>query len=273
MLAVLLLACSRRPRLRWIKYAGNWRPTSPEAWSYTFQRWWLARGPHKACVTVNGRWPQQPAHVHSFYNPCLTDSERVAGREVALSKTLGSPVRLLFVGRLERAKGVERALHVVAQLIAGGTPVVLDLIGDGPARPEFEALIRDLGIDDHVRLHGWIPRPELAPFYGAAHIFLLPSTSSEGWPKVLGEAMAYGAVPVASDISSIPGNLKYFECGRACPAEDVAAYVKAILEYVHSPQQWALESRRAAAAAEHFTYTSYLSAVKTLLKQDEPWIA
>ena len=40
MIAIVLLALKRNPRTRWIKYAGNWQPRGPEAWSYTFHRWW-----------------------------------------------------------------------------------------------------------------------------------------------------------------------------------------------------------------------------------------
>ncbi|MEJ7712202.1 MAG: hypothetical protein WKF84_20650 [Pyrinomonadaceae bacterium] len=42
-MALLLLTVVRHPRRRWIKYAGNWCPGGREAWSYTFQRWWLKK--------------------------------------------------------------------------------------------------------------------------------------------------------------------------------------------------------------------------------------
>src|SRR5690606_32026939 len=62
----------RAPQPKWFKYAGNWRPARREAWSYRLQRWWLNRGWSGGTVTVNGRWPNQPPHVRSFYNPSLT---------------------------------------------------------------------------------------------------------------------------------------------------------------------------------------------------------
>lgn len=265
LVAALLLACTKQPRRRWIKYAGNWQPSLPEAWSYTFQRWWLRKGPHGAEVTVNGDWPCQPPHVRPFYNPSLTDAELAAAREIAASKHLSSPLRLLYVGRLERAKGVERALRIVAALSARGMATTLDLVGDGPERGEVEALVRQLGLTEHARLYGWIARPELVPFYAAAHIMLFPSSSSEGWPKVLSEAMAYGVVPVTSNVSGIPQALAEFGCGVALPADRIEGFVEAVIGYVDHAERWAVESRHASDAAIHYTYGDYLRAVSEML--------
>jgi glycosyltransferase involved in cell wall biosynthesis len=88
---------------------------------------------------------------------------------------------------------------------------------------------------------------------------------TEGWPKVLSEAMAFGAVPVAAAVGSIPRLLGDFECGAAVPAGDSAEMAAAIAAYCACPQRWAEESGRAAVAAGLFTYTRYLEAVKRLL--------
>ena len=99
----------------------------------------------------------------------------------------------------------------------------------------------------------------------ASHFLLLPSSSSEGWPKVLSEGMAYGVVPVTSDVSSIPQLLASFRTGRALDAKDSDGFVEAIVGYVRSPELWKTESRNAADAAKAFTYEAYLSAVRSLL--------
>src|SRR5262249_44353868 len=98
-----------------------------------------------------------------------------------------------------------------------------------------------------------------------SHFLLLPS-SSEGWPKVLSEGMAYGAVPVTSDVGSIPQVLEAFQVGRALPPEDPDAFASAIVSYVQEPETWAEESRRSGKAASAFSYDAYLEAVRKLLK-------
>jgi glycosyltransferase involved in cell wall biosynthesis len=264
LLAIVRLAFAGAPRLRWVKYAGDWQPRQPTAWSYAFQRWWLRRGLHRGLVTVNGAWPDQPPHVHTFVNPCLTDDEVAQGRKAAAGKELAGPPRLVFVGRIEADKGVGRALEALARLQTEGCAATLDLVGDGPERPQFERQAEALGVKERARFHGWVARPALAPFYAQSHLMIFPS-DSEGWPKVLSEAMAYGVVPVAAAVGSIPQVLGAAGAGRALPSEDVAGFVQAVREYALNPARWKAESRRAVEAAAAFTYGRYLDAVGALL--------
>src|SRR5690606_14702914 len=119
-------------------------------------------------------------------------------------------------------------------------PVRLDLVGDGEERPDFERRARALGIDGAVRFHGWLPRAEINPIYAVAHCMLLPSRS-EGWPKVLREAMAFGVVPVASAVGSLPPPLAEIGAGAALPPADVEAFVERLAGYWRDPAAWAAE--------------------------------
>ncbi|HSV73496.1 MAG TPA: glycosyltransferase [Chthonomonadales bacterium] len=268
MAAAVLLAGSRQPRLRWIKYAGNWRPEGREAWSYTFQRWWLRHGWHRATVTVNGVWPGDPPHVRPFLNPCVTEDELAEGRRVAAGKSMTAPVRLLFVGRLDSAKGADRSLRIAALLRERGIDATIDLVGDSPVRLEMEQLARKAGLDGRAAFHGWLEREDLGRLYEGAHVVLLPS-ASEGWPKVLSEAMAYGAAPVCSDVSGIPQHLARFGCGHALPWNDVEGMADAIAGYARSPERWLEDSRRAVEAARLFSYGEYLRAVRRYVLQED----
>lgn len=265
LVAILLLALRRSPRLRWVKYAGNWRPRDDEPWSYTLQRWWLGRNLHRGLVTVNGRWPDQPSHVHSFSNPCLTEADLREGASAGGVKSLTSPIRMLYVGRVEEAKGCGRAIDVLRRLESRGIAAHLDVVGDGLERNGFERDANSAGLSGRVRFTGWMPRTELGRLYAEAHFLLLPSRCSEGWPKVLSEAMAYGVVPVTSDVSSIPQYLEKFRTGRALAPLDVDAYASAISSYKDHPERWKAESRNAIEAAKLFSYERYLAAVRNLL--------
>ena len=257
LVALFMLQLSHKPRCRWVKYAGNWRPAGQEPRSYAFQRWWLAKGLHRGIVTINGRWPDQPRHIYSFLNPSLSEAEAQAGREIGEGKDLKFPLNFLFVGRVETAKGVGRLLQVAAELKKHDLQFVLHLVGDGPERLAFESWCREQGIDSRVNFHGWLPRPALADFYARAHFLLFPS-ASEGWPKVLSEAMASGVVPLAGAVSSIPQILAETGAGVALPPLDVNAFVNEILDYVAHPDRWKAASRAGVAASSKFTYKHYL---------------
>lgn len=265
LLALILLALKRLPNKRWIKYAGNWNPEGKEALSYTFQRWWLRRDFAHAKVTVNGEWGNQPNHIHAFLNPCLTDEEVQEADGVASNRELTDPLRLLFVGNLNTPKGVGRALEILSHLHQQGIAATLDLIGDGNERTRFENQARELGIDSRVTFHGWIPRTSLGKYYATAHFLLFPS-GSEGWPKVISEAMAYGVIPIAGAVSSIPQYLAQFGVGKALPPIAIEQFAEAIRDYTRNPECWRVESQRAKKTSEFFSYSRYLERVKVLLE-------
>ena len=266
---VALLAMATFPLLParpcWIKYAGNWHPGGPEAFSYTWQRRWLARPRELVAVTVNGRWPGDPPHLVAFRNPSFeADEIAAAGTGPRRLPGPGEVLELLFVGRLEEKKGAGRALEVLAGLRARGVAAHLVLVGDGPGRPIFENRAVELGVENASVFFGELPRPELIPLYHRAHFLLLPSRSSEGWPKVLSEAMAYGALPLAGAISSIPQILSEAGVGRSLPPGDIEGFVATLGEYLARPELFATESARAREVAADFTYDRHLAAIQEL---------
>lgn len=262
LLALALLRRAKHPAYRWVKYAGNWNPDDGEPRSYGLQRRWLNENRHRGVVTVNGQWEGQPAHVRSFYNPCLTDEEAAEGRILADAKKMTMPVEILFVGELNDGKGVGRALRIARTLYRNGVPFRLRLVGDGPDRPRYEAWVREQGLEG-VSFVGWVPRTDIGGFYAAAHFILLPSRS-EGWPKVLSEAMAYGAVPVTAAVSSIPQILRAAGAGVAVPVEDIDGMAAAITRWVADPAAWRATSQAGVQAASWFTYSAYQEAVAGL---------
>ena len=264
LLALLLMSIIRKPHPRWVKYAGNWRPTHSEAWSYTFQRWWLQHNFHHGTVSVNGKWPDQIPHIYSFLNPSLTSGEVITNRKAASRKKLQTPLHLLFVGRVEEPKGAGRTLRIAQALHIADIPFELHIAGDGPESAFFQKEAQTLGINEQTIFHGWLSKENLAKLYTQAHFLLLPSTASEGWPKVLSEGMSYGVVPLSSTISSIPQILSEYGAGIAHPPEDIHAFVKSILAYLENPNKWLEASHAGQQQADQFTYESYLHRVRRM---------
>jgi glycosyltransferase involved in cell wall biosynthesis len=110
----------------------------------------------------------------------------------------------------------------------------------------------------------------LGAFYSQAHFILLPSIGSEGWPKVLSEAMAYGVVPIAYGISSIPQFFRNYSTGQAILSLEPRHFSDTIESYLRTPLHWQEHSRNAVRAAPAFSYNNYLQAVRQLLKLPVP---
>lgn len=247
----------------WVKYAGNWKALD-DALSYKLQRSWLRRFAGHWAVTVNGEWNDSPPHVFSFHNPSLTVKDlRMSGAVRTEDKPL-IPFRLLFVGRIEGAKGVAVALDVAKLLMLDGLDCRLEIIGDGPERVKFLQKADEMGLSDRVEFHGWLSKDALFQSYRRAHVILLPSSASEGWPKVLSEGMAMGAVPIASGVSAIPQVLAQTEAGFAISSYDPAEYFKIVRDMVLNPDIWRNKSTMGRQAAWAFSYDAYLQAVQNL---------
>lgn len=263
MVAMALLSVRRRPRRRWFKYAGSWTAAPGQPRSYRLQRWWLRTGFRSSLVTVNGVVAGERRGIRSLLNPCLEEDELEAGRRAAAAKRLSDHVSLLYVGALMEFKGPHRVVEAAAGLRRAGVPVTVELVGDGPMRPAIEQIEAAAG-PGLATLHGWMPRPRLGELLAAAHFVVLPSRS-EGWPKVLGEGMAYGAVPIASTAGSIPHYLGELGVGRAVGADDVPALQAAIGGYFEQPARWAAESARGVAAAPELGYARFVERIGELL--------
>jgi glycosyltransferase involved in cell wall biosynthesis len=171
---------------------------------------------------------------------------------------------LLFVGQLELSKGTGICLEILAHLGKAGIRAGLDLIGEGDEGARFKQRACELGVLANVNFRGGLPRNALGPFYEVAHFILLPS-ESEGWPKVLSEAMAYGVVPIASAVGSIPQYLADFATGSAIESRDPRLFSEAIQSYLKDAPRWREHSRKAVLAARQFSYGNYLRAVRGLL--------
>lgn len=177
-------------------------------------------------------------------------------RRFCANKQLTPPIRLIFVGRLESAKGVGICLDIVRKLL-NHCEVHLEVLGDGPELCKFKAMCVSLEIEPFVTFHGWIPHDEVKRHLGEVDFILLPS-ASEGWPKVLSEAMAYGVVPIASNVSAIPQILSETHTGFALPPSDADQYAQAILNLVKEPLKWKAMIQAGLHSAPRFSYEKYI---------------
>ncbi len=210
-----LTFCTRKPG--WYKYAGNWAQEKAPL-GYRWQRFWLARLQRRK-VTLNGRWPGQPAHGLSFENPCLDEEERRMGAAALAQKDYAGPLHICFVGHLNLAKGTDKLLEALPQLPPERT-AALHLVGDGPLRGACEAAAQQLAFP--LILHGYLDRAQVGEIMAASHLLVLPSRS-EGFPKVVAEAANYGCVPVVSDVSAIGQYIRHGKNGFLLAPERLAA--------------------------------------------------
>ncbi|MFC5462391.1 glycosyltransferase family 4 protein [Massilia niabensis] len=134
--------------------------------------------------------------------------------------------RILFLGRLEAAKGVAELLDAAALLAPRFPALRLVLAGAGDASMwRREAAAR--GIGECIELPGWLDAAGRDAELARAAVFCLPS-HAEGLPMSLLEAMASGCATVASAVGAIPEALKDGDNGLLVPPRDADALAAAL---------------------------------------------
>ena len=184
----------------WFKYAGNWKQKNAPL-AYSFQRWLLKQ--QKRTVTINGKWQDQPKQCLTFENPCLTQNEIIQGQAIIKEKDLTKQtISFCFVGRLEEEKGIGLLIEAFKNLTKDQKLRIntIHIVGDGKAKLEYKN--RAFNSDLNFIFHGFLSRNDVHTIYKKSHVILLPSIS-EGFPKVIAEAMNYRCLPIVSNISSI----------------------------------------------------------------------
>lgn len=106
---------------------------------------------------------------------------------------------LLFVGRLERRKGLEILIRAFLRLRAFRPEVRLCVIGDGPERSRCESLL-PASVRPDVLFVGAVREADKARYFRSADVFVAPNLGGESFGIVLLEAMSAGLPVVASDI-------------------------------------------------------------------------
>jgi glycosyltransferase involved in cell wall biosynthesis len=142
------------------------------------------------------------------------------------------PLRVVCVGRLVPVKGQLVLLEAVAQLVADGHDLRLELVGDGPMRAQVERAARELGIERSVEIAGALGHPDALARVQAADVFCLPSFA-EGVPVVLMEAMALGVPVLTTRIMGTPELVQDGVSGLlVAPGsrEDLAAGLRRLIE-------------------------------------------
>jgi glycosyltransferase involved in cell wall biosynthesis len=114
----------------------------------------------------------------------------------------GDPPRLLAVGLLYEAKGIDLLIEATALLRERGRTVHVDIVGDGALRADYERLARERGVADIVTFTGIRPKDEVAETMRRADVFVLPSRYDNN-PCALIEALATGLPAVATDVGGV----------------------------------------------------------------------
>jgi glycosyltransferase involved in cell wall biosynthesis len=245
------------------KYAGQWTPNANDPFSIRLQRgvlrsrWW--RGP----VTVYGNWPDEPAHIVPVFNSVLTDDQIARAEDAIRSRRTEELRHVLFVGRLSRSKNVDVLLNALGRLKAEGIAFTATIVGEGPELASLQQLSAELGLRECVEFAGGVSFDQVVELLQRSGVLVLAS-QTEGWPKAIVEAMAFGLVAIGSDVGLIPIILDENR-GLLVPPRDADALTEALRGPLASPQDYAGMRASAASWARQYSMGALRESLRSLL--------
>ncbi|MBS3027591.1 MAG: glycosyltransferase family 4 protein [Dolichospermum sp. DET50] len=143
----------------------------------------------------------------------------------------------------------------------------LYLVGDGPDRPMFEAMVQNTGLSNRIHFEGFQAEPQC--YMLATDIFVLAS-HCESFGLVLTEAREAGCAIIASDVDGIPETLDYSQAGILVPPKDISTLAKTLTQLLSDRQlldQWKVRAQQnlerfSAARVHEETLTIYRELIR-----------
>lgn len=268
----MILAKLFRKKL-FVRYCGNWMVS--KTGMERFWKWMMRglRQPHQVMLATGGAETPPDAgapHIHWIFSTSL-DREQMAELRGTVKEHPGDAPRLIIVGRQEQAKGTGFLIEALPELLKNYPNLHLDIVGDGGDLANFKASTQALDLNDRVTFWGKLPHPQVIERLRQAHVFVFPTYSSEGFPKVVLEALACGLPVATTRVSALPmvigqgGGVLMDEAST----EQVVATVEAILE---SPQGFSQLSQEALKVASQYALEAWRDAIGSHLEKAwGPW--
>jgi colanic acid/amylovoran biosynthesis glycosyltransferase len=158
-------------------------------------------------------------------------------------------------GSLVPQKGLDYLVTALSHLDRDGVRFRALIFGEGSERARLDAMVKQFGLESKIDFIGILPHREVVTLLGSADMFVMPSISAknrfiDGLPNVVAEAMACGAVVIASRLSGIPELIEDGVEGKLVPSEDSEAIAEALKELAAHPDRMRDIARCARARVE-----------------------
>lgn len=142
---------------------------------------------------------------------------------------------LIFVGSLDREKGLQDALEALQRVSAMGyEDWTLRVAGKGNAS-SFDSQIDSLGLGNHIQFLGYLDRDALKRELGLAHLAIIPS-HGESFGLAVAEAQVAGLPVVAYRVGAVPELIEHGVTGWLVPLRRPDRLAQAVVQAIESPR-------------------------------------
>jgi len=249
-----------------VRHCGNW--LAPTTTAEHFWKWLMERtaGGRRVMLTTGGGTgvpSEANAALQWIFSTSLTEEElrRCATRRVAPFGT-----RLIIACRQDPEKGTGAAIRSLPRILERFPDATLDVVGHGPGLERFRAEAHALGVADRVTFHGKVGHDAVMRLFQSATVFCYPTVASEGFPKVVLEALACGLPVVTTRVSILP-ELMSGGGGVLVEAGDPDSVAKGVAACLGDPVEYARKSQRAIETASRYSLERWTDTIGAHLER------
>lgn len=173
----------------------------------------------------------------------------------------------LTVRRLDPRMGLVNLVRAFALVALNHPNAQLWLAGKGPEAPQLEALIRELKLERHVKLLGFVPEADLPSLYGAADCTLMPSLDLEGFGLATVESLACGTPVMGTRSGATPELLEPLDPRLLFEPDDLAGLTYKLEQVLQQPELLPGREKCRRYAEERFTWDLPVDRFEAVVKQ------
>jgi len=265
-IGMILAFLLRKPLF--IRHCGNW--FLPKTTAEFFWKWFMERfaGDRNVFLATGGAVEppsQRNGAIRWIFSTSLKEEELLRCRR-RTSQSPGDDLRLIIACRQEKEKGTGIVIESLPMIAEKFPKVTLDVVGDGAALGEWKRMAQSLGVSDRIIFHGKVDHENVIRLLQQAHLFCYPTTSSEGFPKVVLEALACGLPVVTTRVSVLP-QLIGSGCGLLIDEVSAREVAQAVEDILLEDGRYVTMSAQAVETAGHYSLERWRDTIGELLRR------
>lgn len=214
--------------------------------------------------------PAVAARVRVIPGGVDADRFRPVTDRKALRRDLGLPVEgllVLTVRRLIARMGLENLIDAMTTVLENEPDACLLIGGRGYLHQSLRERIAQLGIEDAVRLVGFIDEALLPKYYAASDLFVLPTLSLEGFGMVTLEALSSGTPVLGSSAGATPEILRSLDPGLVLEGTEPQRLASGILKFAKMEGQEELRRRCRTFVEEHYRWDGVVDQMEKTMEE------
>jgi glycosyltransferase involved in cell wall biosynthesis len=214
--------------------------------------------------------PGQEGKVRIIPGGVDTERFRPVGDVGRLREKLGLPSEafiILTVRRLIKRMGLENLIDSMRIVLQSQPDALLLVGGKGYLLESLKTRASRAGLDERVRLLGYIDEELLPGYYAASDLFLLPTLSLEGFGMVTLEALACGTPVIGTNVGATPEILGRLDPGLILAGVEPEEIARAVLELAGEVSSQELRSRCRRFTEEHYSWDSVTDRLENTMEE------